>query len=102
MLRQRLDKQFTEVVAVKTLKGLFQQERVTEMLRECDKMKQFEHPNILPLRGVCLDGGPAPYIIMPFMSKGSLHDYLKNNRKSLTVDTDYNSIDFDSDHLVSA
>ena len=45
----------------------------------------FEHPNVLTLCGVCLDGGTAPYIIMPFMANGSLLTYLRNNRKTLVV-----------------
>ena len=48
-------------------------------------MHKFEHKNVLTLRGVCLDGGPAPYIIMPFMANGSLLAYLKNNRSTLLV-----------------
>ena len=48
-------------------------------------MSKFDHPNILTLKGVCLDGGPAPYIIMPFMANGSLLAYLKRNRKSLVI-----------------
>ena len=28
-------------------------------------MSKFDHPNILTLNGVCLDGGPTPFIIMP-------------------------------------
>ena len=55
------------------------------MLKECSKMHEFEHKHILTLRGVCLDGGPAPYIIMPFMANGSLLAYLKNNRSTLLV-----------------
>ena len=53
------------------------------MLRECSKMHTFEHPNVLALHGVCLDGGTSPYIIMPFMANGSLLAYLKGNRKTL-------------------
>ena len=49
-------------------------------------MKEFDHPNVLNLRGVCLDGGPAPYIIMPFMTNGSLLSHLKENRGSLVID----------------
>ena len=48
-------------------------------------MSEFDHPNVLTLRGVCLDGGPAPYIIMPFMTNGDLLTYLKNNRKTLVI-----------------
>ena len=48
-------------------------------------MYNFDHPNVLTLRGVCLDGGTAPYIIMPFMANGSLLAYLKKNRDTLVV-----------------
>ena len=48
-------------------------------------MEKFDHPNVLTLRGVCLDGGPSPFIIMPFMSNGSLLNYLKKNRATLVV-----------------
>ena len=48
-------------------------------------MYSLDHPNVLTLSGVCLDGGTAPYIIMPFMANGSLLAYLKNNRNSLIV-----------------
>ena len=55
------------------------------MLKECSKMYVFDHPNVLPLTGVCLDGGSAPFIIMPFMANGCLLAYLKKNRESLLV-----------------
>ena len=61
---------------------------VSDMLKECSRMSKFEHPNVLTLRGVCLDGGPAPFIIMPFMANGSLLAYLKRNREDLTVTQD--------------
>ena len=48
-------------------------------------MHTLNHPNVLTLSGVCLDGGTAPYIIMPFMANGSLLGYLKSNRSTLVV-----------------
>ena len=48
-------------------------------------MSKFDHPNVLALKGVCLDGGPAPYIVMPFMANGSLLAYLHKKRDSLVV-----------------
>ena len=48
-------------------------------------MQKFDHPNVLQLIGVCLDGGPAPYIIMPFMTNGSLLSYLKKERDQLVI-----------------
>ena len=48
-------------------------------------MSTFDHPNVLTMNGVCLDGGPAPFIIMPFMPNGSLLVYLKKNRATLII-----------------
>ena len=49
-------------------------------------MYEFDHPNVLKLIGVCLDGGPAPFIIMPFMAHGSLLSYLRKERKELVLE----------------
>jgi serine/threonine protein kinase len=57
------------------------------MLKECSKMSEFDHPNVLTLNGVCLDGGPAPFIIMPFMTNGSLLAYLRKNRATLIIES---------------
>ena len=65
--------------------GFYDSTAVREMLKESSKMYTFDHPNVLTLSGVCLDGGPAPYIIMPFMANGSLLAYLKKNRAILIV-----------------
>ena len=56
---------------------------VDSMLQECAKMQRFRHPNVMPLIGVCLDGGPTPLIVMPYMVNGSLLDYLRKERASL-------------------
>ena len=56
-------------------------------------MYEFKHPNVLTLSGVCLDGGTAPYLIMPFMANGSLLAYLKNNRGTLVVSRKDKDID---------
>ena len=58
---------------------------VRDMLKECSRMSMFDHLHVLTLKGVCLDGGPTPYIIMPFMANGSLLAYLRKNRKTLVV-----------------
>ena len=62
-------------------------------------MLEFDHPNVLKLLGVCLDGGPAPYIIMPFMTNGSLLGHLKENRGSLVFDPNSTH---DPDDIVSS
>uniref|UniRef100_A0A1X7THR0 Receptor protein-tyrosine kinase n=1 Tax=Amphimedon queenslandica TaxID=400682 RepID=A0A1X7THR0_AMPQE len=77
--------QSPKAVAVKTLKGFFKESDIDSLLDECIIMMSFDNLNVLPLIGVCLDLGPAPYIIMPFMSRGSLLSYLKKERPNLTV-----------------
>ena len=66
-------------------KGFFTEENVEEIIRESKKMQEFDHPNVLSMLGICLDAGPAPYIVMPFMSNGSLISYLKENRQELVL-----------------
>ena len=51
-------------------------------------MKDFNHPNVLNMLGVCIDGGPAPFIVMPLMANGSLRAYLKKERPNIIVPED--------------
>ena len=48
-------------------------------------MKNLSHLHVMTLKGVCLDGGPVPYIVLPYMANGSLLSYLKKERSNLTV-----------------
>ena len=48
-------------------------------------MSCFEHLNVLSLIGICIDGGPSPYIVMPFMSRGSLLSFLRKERHNLVL-----------------
>ena len=48
-------------------------------------MKHFNYLHVMTLKGVCLDGGPAPFIVLPYMANGSLLSYLKKERINLTV-----------------
>lgn len=46
-------------------------------------MKKFDHPNILPVIGLCLESdheSRLPFMILPFMINGDLKSYLKNKR----------------------
>ena len=51
-------------------------------------MYKLDHPNVISLIGLCLDVGPAPYIILPFMENGSLLSYVKKNRAILLTNSD--------------
>ena len=51
------------------------------LLNESLLMKDFDHPNIVGLLGVCFDTPDGkPYLILPFMANGNIRDYLKNKR----------------------
>lgn len=65
--------------------GYFDKTRVQYLMEESLKMKRFSHPHVLGLIGVCVDAGPAPYIVMPYMAKGSLQSYLKKQRHRLIL-----------------
>ena len=55
--------------------GFFDQKSATEMMKESEKIQDFEHPHVLNITGVCVDAGSTPYIVMPFMANGSLLAY---------------------------
>ena len=57
-------------------------------MEESLKMKNFQHQNVMGLIGLCLDAGPVPYIVMPYMANGSLLHFLKKERKNLVLSTD--------------
>ena len=54
-------------------------------------MKNFANLHVMSLKGVCLDGGPVPYIVLPYMANGSLASYLKKERKNLVLMKDNTS-----------
>ena len=68
--------------------GYFDQPEIDKIMEESIKMKKFQHIHVMGLVGVCLDAGPAPYIIMPYMANGSLQSYLKRERKNLVLEED--------------
>ena len=68
--------------------GFIDNDAVHELLSECIKMKNLNHLHVMTLKGVCLDGVPVPYIVLPYMANGSLLSYLKKERANLTVSTD--------------
>ena len=45
-------------------------------------MLSFKHTNVMSLIGVCIDKD-VPLIVMPFMSNGSVLEYVKHNKKEL-------------------
>ncbi|KAK9964925.1 hypothetical protein ABG768_006052 [Culter alburnus] len=75
----------SEKVAVKTMKlDNFSQREIEEFLNEAACMKDFHHPNVIRLLGVCLEVGsghfPKPMVVLPFMRYGDLHSFLLRSR----------------------
>ncbi len=68
--------------------GLFSSSDIQFLINEIIKMKDFDHPHVMPLIGVCLDAGPGMSMVMPYMANGSLLDYLKKNRSDLKLSDD--------------
>ena len=80
------------VVAIKTLNDLSMDIESVEIKRASQSlidealiMKDFANENILPLIGVCLQDDSLPKIVLPYMSKGSLLNYIRSEDNHLTV-----------------
>ena len=60
---------------------LSSKQELRSLLNESLLMKEFDHPNIVGLLGVCFDTPDSyPYLIIPFMANGNIRDYLKDKR----------------------
>ncbi|XP_067883710.1 tyrosine-protein kinase Mer isoform X2 [Heterodontus francisci] len=76
----------SQKVAVKTMKlDNFSQREIEEFLSEAACMKDFDHPNVIKLLGVCLELSSReqiakPMVILPFMKYGDLHSFLLRSR----------------------
>jgi hypothetical protein len=48
-------------------------------------MKEFNHSNVLKLRGICFGEDDLPMILLPYMAKGDLLSYLRDADNVLTI-----------------
>ena len=51
-------------------------------------MLSFKHNHVMSLIGVCIDG-QLPLLIMPFMSNGSVLDYVRKNKDKLLITSQF-------------
>ena len=65
-----------ERVAVKTCRETIPAAEKRKFLQEADILKQYDHPNIVKLIGVCAEKDPV-YIIMEILPGGSFLDFLR-------------------------
>ena len=73
---------------------------VQELLNECAKMRDFDNHHVMTLKGVCLDGGPIPYVVLPYMANGSLLSYLRKERLNLIIEKDVHEENEDRSQIV--
>ena len=59
---------------------------MNNLMTEIFKMKDFHHPHVMPLIGVCLDAGPGVAMVMPYMANGSVLDSVKKERAIISLD----------------
>jgi proto-oncogene tyrosine-protein kinase Met len=48
-------------------------------------MKEFNHSNVLKMRGICFGEDDLPMILLPYMENGDLLSYLRDGDNSLTI-----------------
>ncbi|XP_054280011.1 tyrosine-protein kinase Fer isoform X2 [Macrosteles quadrilineatus] len=70
-------------VAVKTCRVTVPDEHKRKFLQEGRILKQYDHPNIVKLIGICVQKQPI-MIVMELVVGGSLLTFLRNNSSSLT------------------
>ena len=57
---------------------------MVRLAKEVSTMLSFEHPNIMSLIGMCIDG-EMPLLIMPFMLKGCVLEYVTCHKDELLL-----------------
>ena len=74
----------TDVAVKELLLGQLTDDALQEFEAEAQTMKELRHPNIVQFLGYCIL--PRPCIVMEYMSRGSLHQLLRNRQAEILWD----------------
>ncbi len=61
------------------------EEDIVSFLEEGLIMKEFDHCNVLKLRGICFGEDNLPIIILPCMQNGDLLSFISDSENMITV-----------------